>query len=446
MSTRAAADRFELDHFRTVGDEALDDIFKRMGEELDGFRTVARLFPRIHDLVRMNADELGILRREDLVNDELIEFLAGFDSLPDRDWIDRETLHLGGEFYRSHGVLGFLVLACASLPACYCWENEAAVLGYTRKLSRRGAVPRRLPETAQFVIDVAAKGAFETDGTAIRAAKKVRLIHAIIRYLVVRPDSVEMAIRTGVILPDPGHDDPHHHHGDDWRHDMGAPISQEFLAGTLMTFSHVVLQGLRKLGIRAGAVERQAYLHRWNAVGYLLGIDERILEQIDSPEVAGELFDSIMERNRAPTEHGYSLAAALLDYQRNNVIARVTGGVLHPLMHVPAIVTRGLAGRKTFRALFLQLNPYEIVYYVPVWFGMKLTGLLNNLRVFRWLTERIIRYVSMHVWGWSRENQAEHQHGVDSGEIRPRGAIVIPSSLMDEWNLATADQPKSSPK
>lgn len=429
-------DPFYLDHYRTVGDEPLDGIIARLGAELDGYRTVASLFPRVHDLVRMSESQLMELRREGLVNDELIEFLAGFDRLPERDWIHRDTIREGGEFYRSHGLLGFLALAGASLPACYCWDNEARVLGYTRKLMKHGAVPRRLPETAQFVIDFATEDAFEPDGPAIRAARKVRLIHAIIRYLIVRPMSVEVAISKGVLSPDPGPSGPHHHHGDDWRPGLGAPISQEFLVGTLLTFSHVVLKGLGRMGVVASEREKRAYLHRWNALGYFMGIDEKLLQQLDSPWTAESLFENIMQRNRRGTEHGYSMEAALLDYQRNNVIARMPGGRLQPARHMPAIVTRGLAGRKTCRALYLQLNGYEVLLYLPMWAGIKFVGLLSNLSIFEAFTQRIIGYVAMHVWGWSREEQAGRQASVDSGELRPKGRIVIPTSLLDKWQLA----------
>ena len=148
MIATAAAAALDLDHYRNIGDPELDAIIVRLADALDGFRSVARLFPRVHDLVRMSREQLAELRDSGLVTDELIEFLSAYDRLPDRDWVHRDTIREGGEFYRSNGVLGFLVLACASLPACYCWDNEAHVLGYTRKLMTHGRVPRRLPETA----------------------------------------------------------------------------------------------------------------------------------------------------------------------------------------------------------------------------------------------------------------------------------------------------------
>lgn len=433
------SDPFKLDYYRARGDKPLDDIMVRLGNELDGYRTVAKLFPLVHDLVRMSDKQLLELRSSGLVNDELIEFLSSYNHLPERDWIHRDTLREGGEFYRSNGVLGFLVLACASLPACYSWNNESQVLGYTGKLLKHGHAPRRLPETAQFVIDVAAKGAFEPDGTAIRAARKVRLIHAIIRYLIVRPMSVDIAVKEGVLMPDPMHQDAHHH-GDDWRPDRGMPISQEFMAGTLLTFSHLVLRGLRKMGVHASEREQQAYLHRWNALGYFMGIEEDLLQQLDSQQNAQAIFESINQRNRRGTEHAYSLQAALLDYQRNNILARIPGGRLQPLRHMPAIVTHALSPKETCNAVYLRLNGYEILFYLPIWFGMKFIGLLSNLSIFHWLTRRIIGYVSMVVWDWSREDQLPHQEAIDNGDLRLRGKLVIPSSLMEEWRLAPDDK------
>jgi hypothetical protein len=227
---------------------------------------------------------------------------------------------------------------------------------------------------------------------------------------------------------------------------MGKPISQEFMTGTLLTFSHVVLGGLHKLGVRASERQRRAYLHRWNVLGYFMGVDERLLQQLDSPDTAAAMFETIMQRNRRGTEQAYSLEAGLLEFMRNNVISRLPGGRLHPVRHVPAIMTRGLAGKETCRAVYLQLNGYELMLYAPIWFGMKLVGHLDNLRLFQWLTRRIIRYVSLHVWGWSRIDQEPHQDGIDSGQVRPSGRIVIPTPLMNEWRLVSKSQPSSSRK
>lgn len=446
MNAQPARDRFDLDYFKMRGDEPLDDIVTRMGKELDGFKTMALLFPRIHDLKRMSHDELEQLRRDGLVNRELVDFFDEHDRVPDDGWIDAHKIDHGGKFYREHGLLGFLVLACASLPACYCWNHEASVLNYTGKLTKRGPVPRRLAETAQLVIDVTTRHAFEPGGIAIRSAQKVRLIHAVIRYLIVRPDAIEMAIKTGVVVPDAGHGSPHHDHGDDWDPIMGAPISQEFLAATLLTFHYVVLKGLKRMGVRIGDADLHAYLHRWNVLGLLMGIDDRILRRLDTMENARALFDEVMRRHCERTEAAFTLEAALLDFQRDNVIEKLPGGRLRPLAHTPAIVTHALCTRETCHAVFLQLNGYELFWYLPVWFWIRIVAYLDNWAVFQWVTRGIIARVSLRIWGWRYENQAESQQSIDSGDWRPRGRIVIPSSLIEDWKLKTTPHSSNSRK
>ena len=50
------------------------------------------------------------------------------------------------------------------------------------------------------------------------------------------------------------------------------PINQEDLAGTLMTFSCVVLDALKKLRVGYSAAEGEAFLHAWKVVGHFMGV------------------------------------------------------------------------------------------------------------------------------------------------------------------------------
>jgi len=62
-----------------------------------------------------------------------------------------------------------------------------------------------------------------------------------------------------------------------WHPDWGTPINQEDLAGTLLSFSYVVADPLRRLGVRVGAKDVDAYLHLWNVIGHLLGVRDELL-------------------------------------------------------------------------------------------------------------------------------------------------------------------------
>src|SRR4029453_9478056 len=107
---------------------------------------------------------------------------------------------------------------------------------------------RRILETAHFVLDVASNGGLSPDGRGIRAAQKVRLMHASVRMLVRRRG---------------------------WNEELhGVPINQQHLVGTMLSFSTVVIDGLRTMGIMVRDDEAEAWFHLWRVVGFMLGIDE----------------------------------------------------------------------------------------------------------------------------------------------------------------------------
>jgi hypothetical protein len=431
-----------LDEHRKVGDPPLDAIVTALCDGHHGLSTAWGLFRRVHSMPRMRCDALAdALRDEGLNAPELVAFFAERDSVPEEDWVSLRRLHEGGAFYRDRGVLGFMVLAFGSLPACYCWEDEARVLSFTGRLQTRSDTPRRLPETAQMVLDVVSEGAFDDGGIAIHSAHKVRLMHALVRYRI-RYDS-------GATPPPargPGTETPmtplmtpaqaaEHKAWDEVT--MGAPISQEFLAATLLTFHFQVLKGLRQMGLHVTDEEAHAYMHRWNVVGHFLGIDAEILKSLATLEQARQLWELIMERNRRETENGRRLEASLLHYTKRNVIDAVTGGAFHPLAHVPKILTHRIAGADTFRALKQELTLPEKLWYLPVWMGIRAVGFLNNWPPFKGLTDRVIAYATARVWDW---RIVPPGGDVGTGDApdggRPHRLVSVPEPLAADWRVA----------
>ena len=51
------------------------------------------------------------------------------------------------------------------------------------------------------------------------------------------------------------------------------PVNQEDMVGTLLTFSAVILDGLKKMGFSISTSDADAYLHAWNVVGHLSGVE-----------------------------------------------------------------------------------------------------------------------------------------------------------------------------
>jgi hypothetical protein len=366
-----------------------------------------------------------------------VDFFKCHDSVPEKPWINPPLIHAGGDFYRDRGVLGFLTLACASLPACYCWSDEAYLLGCTGRLERQDEVPRRLPETAKFVLDVATKESFAPEGIAIHASHKVRLMHSILRFLVITKQTaiaeghedaaarMRLSKETDTVF------------GHNWTAERGPPISQELLIGTLLTFHYVVLDGFDRMDVHVTDEEKEAYLHRWNVVGYFLGIDERVLACLNTMEDAKTMFDLIMERNRNASGDGPVLEKALLGYMQNNIIDRVMGGGANPLIVIPRILTRQLSGKETSQAISLKLGFFGSILKYPVWWGTRIVGHLSNSPKARKLTNMLMNYVAKTVWNWrTPEKGPATADGLARVGEGTRDAITLPPSLAKHWGIS----------
>lgn len=436
------------------GDELLDRL-RRQGDppaDTAVAAIVASYAPRraldvLQGLVRIPPDtarrdlyaRLGI---DDSLREALEVFFRQSTSLP--AWADPALIRRGREVYQQQVFFTLVTLACASLPACYCWSPEATILGITGRLERD--VPRRLPETAQMVIDVMANEAlFGEDASAgpgLRAVVKVRLMHAVIRELVMRRGRMATEVTATAAQREElasmrdekffarfvVSEDLDDWHAEPWNTERdGVPINQEQLAATLLTFSYVTLKSIRRFGVRIGAEEERAFMHRWNVVGHLLGIDEAVTTRLNDDADGEALFARMMTRNRRATVDGPELEQALLGYLESN-IARLApvfsrlGG-----RRVPRILTRDLAGDETSEVLGVRLGAGDRLYAIPVRAVLAVFGRFKNVRGLKIVSELLFRWLSRRLWGWRGEAPAEpaplaHR---DMG----RGDIVLPHSL-----------------
>jgi hypothetical protein len=129
------------------------------------------------------------------------------------------------------------------------------------------------------------EGALTPGESGERAARKVRLIHALIRH----------HVRTDRHAP--------------WPSEWPEPVNQEDLAGTLLTFSAAILDGLRRLGAELAKEDADAYIVAWAAVGRLLGIDAALLPMDEA--AALQLARLIGQRQIRPTPEGKELVSQL---------------------------------------------------------------------------------------------------------------------------------------
>jgi ER-bound oxygenase mpaB/B'/Rubber oxygenase, catalytic domain len=200
------------------------------------------------------------------------------------EWAAESSLTIARNFFTRNSPWILNLLGLLSLPYCYAASDGARVLCFTERLTKEPEI--RLRETAEFVWDIMNPLAFLPENKGLVSILKVRLIHSSIRYYI--------------------RNDPN------WEAAWGLPINQEDMAGTNLSFSLLILRGLRKMGIESSLQEKEAYLHLWNVVGFLLGLDESLLAN-NLPDTI-HLEKMIRERQFKASLHGKNLTKKLLDY------------------------------------------------------------------------------------------------------------------------------------
>ena len=199
-------------------------------------------------------------------------------------WQLKEEIKIAQSFFALHSEMVMNLLGLLSLPYCYAAANGAMVLQQTARLQYD--VGKRLLETAEFVWDLMAPNTFSDDGKGFISILKVRLMHAAARYYIINSNT--------------------------WNDDYGTPVNQEDMAGTNLSFSLIVIRGMRKSGITISYREQMAFIHLWNVIGFLLGLDEDLLPR--NGKEATLLEQSIRIRQFKQSEHGKSLCRGLTDY------------------------------------------------------------------------------------------------------------------------------------
>jgi len=259
-----------------------------------------------------------------LLPEDIRSYMKAASTLP--PWRDEAMVNEAEQFFLLYGLASSTLLACASLPQCYVMKFGTEVLAYTKFLQVEPT--RRIRETAQMVMDVMVPGGLKPGGRGVRATMKVRVMHAIVRYMIMNDP------RAVANPADPA-----------LKARFGLPINQEDLVYTLMTFSYVVVEGFRTMGYQMTDRQREGYIHCWNIVGCLMGIREELLPATFAD--AKQLFEAIQLRQHGQSEAGQKLTAALL----KSVEDALPGEHHDPLV---AALARKLVGDSTADALGIE--------------------------------------------------------------------------------------------
>jgi hypothetical protein len=269
-------------------------------------------------------------------------YLAAARELP--TWADPARIARAEQLFFEQGVLSCTLLFCASLPECYVLPDLADVLHTTGQLEQR--TEHRIRSTAAMIFPVMMEGGLTTPGGGgVAQVMKVRLIHAMIRHLILHdsPAAAAASCKCIAATPLPENRRAAMHEALMARGwdvaTLGMPCNQLEMAYTLLTFGFVYVRGMRTLGLPLSAADADAVMHTWNVVGHLVGIPHSEMSQ-DAAHAAPRFARmQALGRRRIPTpDPRPPLARALMQTMAGVLRLRI----LQPL---PVLLTRLLCGR-----------------------------------------------------------------------------------------------------
>jgi hypothetical protein len=327
---------------------------------------------------------------------ELRDYLTR--TLPLPDWADQDKILRAQRLFETWGIHISVCLFCASLPTSYAAAKGVQALRLTARLDTDAR--RRVMETGQFLIDVLSVGSLSDAGVGRRTIQRVRLMHAAVRHLIkVRNEQA------------PGM----------WDADWDMPLNQEDLAGTLLSFSCVVSEPMRRLGVRLSKEDIDAYVHLWNVVGHLLGVRDEMLVR-DAAD-ADALIEAIGRRQFKASPAGQELTVALI-----GLLDELTPGRTFDMFN-PALI-RHLIGDELAEILLVPESDLvdDIGRFTRLidWLLARLWGQTERKRPYYRLMSRLAQPFGRDLLRTS----FELERGGD------RADFAIPDHLAEKWSIS----------
>ncbi|KAL3701154.1 hypothetical protein R1sor_019176 [Riccia sorocarpa] len=169
------------------------------------------------------------------------------------------------------------------------------ILSCTNYFSTVKGAFQRLFETAKFVTNImnGPEALKPLTGSGWKSAIRVRLLHNQVRLRILaeaekHPDIYDVE-------------------------ELGVPINQEDMLGTLCYFSITIVSLLKKMDVHLSTSEIKAYLHFWRYIGYLLGIDDEYCRKLITEVGATAVADSILNHLTDPDESSVITTHNLLE-------------------------------------------------------------------------------------------------------------------------------------
>ena len=219
-------------------------------------------------------------------------------------WADLDRIKNAQAFFTTFRPSIHASLFFGSMFLGYAAGNGVQVLALVSDLTN--SPERRIWESTRFVEDVCTTPFWERDSAGWKSLRGVRVYHGSMRAMI---ESGSQHIKTVAEYPTDRVWDPA------W----GRPINQEDMFGYCLTMAVPTIENLDRMGAAIDPQQALDWLHLWNVIGVLMGVDESwATSPIDptrdlSLEEARYALDIILSRNVAPTPQGRQLTESLLD-------------------------------------------------------------------------------------------------------------------------------------
>jgi hypothetical protein len=126
------------------------------------------------------------------------------------------------------------------------------------------------------------------------------------------------------------------------------PINQEDQAYVLLTFSYVVIRGLERMGVVLDERDRDAYVHLWNVIGHVMGVQRELMP--DGYAEAASLFHALKQRLAGPSDEGKALMVAMMGWI-NRLVPRPLRG-----LNLAAEIVVHFVGKESAAMLGIELR------------------------------------------------------------------------------------------
>jgi ER-bound oxygenase mpaB/B'/Rubber oxygenase, catalytic domain len=208
----------------------------------------------------------------------LHDFMASSAGLP--PWVDVARLANGGQAFLRNSLPSVVVLLASSLPRGYAAPCICEILSISKDLERHPF--GRLMGVVQLLINISDADAFQPSGRAIVTAQKLRLLHAGVRAIA-------------------GHCRPK------YQGQFGTPVNHEDMLATIMGFSYLLIDGVRRLDLALSPEEAEDLYYLWRVFALLMGIAPSGRPHDDSfiPATiadAAAFYDAYVRRNDTTAE------------------------------------------------------------------------------------------------------------------------------------------------